>query len=89
MNTTSSSFRTDDQLAAIHDVPGDWLVTGKAKGCATPPVSDWRLIEVLTTPRLVRWWSHCVGYRPTVAAPSHHPIPGQKDYVATVELVAR
>jgi hypothetical protein len=29
MNTTSSSFRTDDQLAAIRDVPGDWLVTGR------------------------------------------------------------
>jgi hypothetical protein len=28
---------------------------GKAKVCATLPVSERRLIEVLTTPRLVRW----------------------------------
>jgi hypothetical protein len=29
MNTTSSSFRTDDQPAAILDVVGDWVVTGR------------------------------------------------------------
>jgi hypothetical protein len=29
MNTTSSSFRTNDQLAAILDEVSDWVVTGR------------------------------------------------------------